>query len=65
MADQLCSNVEINTLLKAYNDRYTSIEKGNFRFLDWQFVLNEVTMKRRPEKEPKTKAQVKNKIDSF
>ena len=65
MADQLWSDVEINTLLQAYNDRYTSIDKGNFRLSDWQFVLNEVSMKRRPGKEPKTKAQVKNKIDSL
>ena len=48
-----------------YNDLYTSIDKGNFHLSDWQFVLNEVNMKRRPGKEPKTKAQVKNKIDSL
>ena len=65
MADQLWFDVEIKTLLQAYNDRYTSIDKGNFCLSDWQFVLDEVCMKRRPGKEPKTKAQVKNKIDSL
>ena len=51
--------------LEGVQQRYTSIDNGNFCTSDRKFVVGEVNSKTMLGKEPKTNAQMKNKINNL
>lgn len=65
MANVVWSKEDILTLLEAYNDRHQQFNIGNFRPLDWDYVLVSVNANKQPGMVDKTRQQVKNKMENM
>ncbi|KAG0629962.1 hypothetical protein M758_1G142600 [Ceratodon purpureus] len=65
MANVVWTKEDILALLEAYSDRYQQFNIGNFRPLDWDYVLLSVNAKKQPGMLGKTRQQVKNKMENM
>lgn len=65
MANVVWTREDILALLEAYSDRYQQFNIGNFRPLDWDYVLITVNANKQPGVLNKTRQQVKNKMENM